>query len=188
MCWVTHGASDTAACDRSIDITVYCWTSITVYVLYFVELNFRRSQIFVIFANHGSPAGLNFVRWKLSRMAADPCEHATVIDCTEPRCTCACAHTRTHIRTHGHMHMHAFTGPLLCSVLSARTRSQRKRELEMEVAQLKKQVKQKRKAALNSSGIGVWGVGGYVSVPWRVLVARASCSIVQEGQNRMSGV
>ena len=49
----------------------------------------------------------------------------------------------------------------MCSspFLSARIRSQRKRELEMEVAQLKKQVKQKRKAALNSSGIGEVDVG-----------------------------
>lgn len=55
---------------------------------------------------------------------------------------------------------------LICSILSARTRSQRKRELEMEVAQLKKQVKHKRKAALNSSGIG--GCGGYVNMLWGV--------------------
>ena len=55
---------------------------------------------------------------------------------------------------------------LVYSILSARTRSQRKRDLEMEVAQLKKQVKHKRKAALNSSGIGA--CVGYVSMLWRV--------------------
>ena len=36
----------------------------------------------------------------------------------------------------------------------ARIRAQKKKELELEVAQLRKQVKRKRKAALNSSGIG----------------------------------
>ena len=35
-----------------------------------------------------------------------------------------------------------------------RVRAQKKKELELEVARLRKQVKRKRKAALNSSGIG----------------------------------